>query len=39
MKPGLFFCVGCQWKEVPNERDHEGRPEIPYMRIYSAFRR
>lgn len=31
--------MGCQWKEVPIEKDHEGRPEIHYTRIYSAFRR
>src|ERR1700748_420417 len=31
--------MGCQWKELPIERDDEGRPEIHYTRIYSAFRR
>ena len=31
--------LGCQWKELPIEKDHEGRPEIHYTRIYSAFRR
>src|SRR5258708_8969214 len=31
--------MGCQWKELPIEKDSEGRPEIHYTRIYSAFRR
>jgi hypothetical protein len=31
--------TGCQWKELPIERDDEGRSEIHYPRIYSAFRR
>ena len=31
--------MGCQWKELPIERDDEGRPEIHHTRIYSAFRR
>jgi transposase len=31
--------MGCQWKELPIERDGEGRTEIHYTRIYSAFRR
>ena len=31
--------LGCQWKELPIEKDHEGRPEIHYTRIYSAFRK
>lgn len=26
--------LGCQWKELPIEKDHEGRPEIHYTRIY-----
>ena len=31
--------MGCQWKELPIERDGDGRPEIHHTRIYSAFRR
>jgi hypothetical protein len=34
-----LLYVGCQWKELPIEKDQEGRPEIHYTRIYSAFRR
>ena len=34
-----FLYLGCQWKELPIDRDGEGRPEIHYTRIYSAFRR
>jgi DNA-binding PadR family transcriptional regulator len=31
--------LGCQWKELSIEKDGEGRPEIHYTRIYSAWRR
>jgi transposase len=31
--------IGCQWKELPIAKDGEGRPEIHYTRIYSAWRR
>jgi transposase len=31
--------VGCQWKELPIEKDQEGHPEIHYTRVYCAFRR
>src|SRR3984893_7243891 len=31
--------LGCQWKELPIEKDQQGRPEIHYTRIYRAFRR
>ena len=31
--------LGCQWKELPIEKDQQGRPGIHYTRIYSAFRR
>src|ERR1700712_5779182 len=34
-----FLYLGCQWKELPIDRDGEGRPEIHYTRIYSAWRR
>src|ERR1700689_1048352 len=31
--------LGCQWKELPIEKDAGGRPETHYTRIYSAWRR
>ena len=31
--------LGCQWKELPIEKDEEGKPEIHYTRIYRTFRR
>jgi transposase len=34
-----LLYLGCQWKELPIEKDQEGRPEIHYSRIYSAFRK
>jgi transposase len=34
-----LLYLGCQWKELPIEKDREGRPEVHYTRIYSAFRR
>jgi transposase len=34
-----LLYMGCQWKELPIEKDSEGRPEIHYTRIYGAFRR
>jgi transposase len=33
-----LLYLGCQWKELPIDKD-EGRPEIHYIRIYSAWRR
>lgn len=30
---------GCQWKELPIDKDKDEQPEIHYTRIYSAFRR
>ena len=35
----LLLYLGCQWKELPIQKDGEGRPEIHYTRIYSAWRR
>jgi len=29
--------VGCQWKELPIEKNREGHPEIHYTRVYCAF--
>jgi transposase len=34
-----LLYLGCQWKELPIEKDGEGRPEIHYTRIYSTLRR
>ena len=34
-----LLYLGCQWKELPIEKNETGRPEIHYTRIYSAFRR
>lgn len=31
--------LGCQWKELPIEKDQQGRPEIHYTGVYRAFRR
>ena len=31
--------LGCQWKELPIEKNKDGLPEIHYTRIYNAFRR
>jgi hypothetical protein len=32
-----LLYMGCQWKELPIEKDKEGRPEIHYTRIYGTF--
>src|ERR1700752_44150 len=34
-----LLYLGCQWKELPIQKDGEGSPEIHYTRIYSAWRR
>ena len=34
-----LLYLGCQWKELPIEKNQDGRPEIHYSRIYRAFRR
>ena len=34
-----LLYLGCQWKELPIEKNTEGQPEIHYTRIYRAFRR
>jgi len=34
-----LLYMGCQWKELPIEKDADGLPEIHYTRIYRAFRR
>ncbi|CAB3807196.1 transposase [Paraburkholderia fynbosensis] len=35
----MALYLGCQWKELPIEKDWHGRREIHYTRIYRAFRR
>ena len=34
-----ILYMGCQWKELPIEKDASGTPEIHYTRIYCIFRR
>ncbi|UJB72976.1 transposase (plasmid) [Acaryochloris sp. 'Moss Beach'] len=34
-----FLHTGCQWKQLPIEKDNFGQPEIHYSSIYRAFRR
>jgi hypothetical protein len=34
-----LLYMGCQWKELPIEKDETGQPEIHYTRIYKTFRR
>jgi len=34
-----ILYMGCQWKELPIEKDASGAPEIHYTRIYCIFRR
>src|SRR6202030_3568729 len=34
-----LLYLGCQWKELPIEKDQNGRGEIHYSVIYRAFRR
>ena len=34
-----LLYIGCQWKELPILKDHEGRSEIHYTQIYRSFRR
>jgi len=33
-----LLYLGCPWKELPIEKDPNGRPKIHYTRIYGAFR-
>src|ERR1700681_1660393 len=35
----ILLYLGCQWKELPIEKDPNGRQEIHYSGIYRAFRR
>jgi hypothetical protein len=34
-----LLYLDCQWKELPIEKNIEGKQEIHYTRIYAAFRR
>ena len=34
-----LLYLGCQWKELPIEKDGEGHPEIHYTRIYRIWLR
>jgi len=34
-----LLYLGCQWKELPIEKDEKGRREIHYTGVYRAFRR
>lgn len=34
-----LLYLGCQWKELPIEKDKDGLPEIHYTSIYRPFRR
>ena len=34
-----LLYMGCQWKELPIDKDSKGRPEIHYTRIYPILRR
>jgi transposase len=33
-----FLHMGCQWDQLPIEKNKDGRPEIHYTRIYRMFR-
>src|SRR5271165_2583984 len=34
-----MLYLGCQWKELPIDKDGEGQPETHYTRIYRIWRR
>jgi transposase len=34
-----LLYLGCQWKELPIQKDESGREEIHYTGVYRAFRR
>jgi transposase len=34
-----MLYLGCQWKELPIDKDDRGKPEIHYTRIYRSWRR
>ena len=31
--------TGCQWSELPIEKDASGKPEIHYTRVFRVFQR
>src|SRR5688500_20292142 len=33
-----LLYIGCQWAQLPIEKDVNGQPEIHYTRIYRMFR-
>lgn len=34
-----FMHTGCQWEELPIEKDATGRPEIHYSNVFRIFQR
>jgi hypothetical protein len=34
-----FLHTGCQWEELPIEKNDNGKPEIHYTRVYRVFQR
>jgi hypothetical protein len=34
-----LLYLGCQWKELPIERDENGRREVHHTSVYRVFRR
>ncbi|HEY0422095.1 MAG TPA: transposase [Rhodopila sp.] len=34
-----MLYLGCQWKELPIDKDDRGKPEVHYTRIYRSWRR
>ena len=37
----IMSCLymGCQWKQIPIEKDQNGKPEIHFTRIFKKFQR
>lgn len=33
-----FMHTGCQWENIPIDRDENGKPEIHYTNIFHAFK-
>jgi transposase len=33
-----FMHTGCQWENIPIDKDTEGNPEIHYTNIFNAFK-
>jgi len=34
-----FLHSGCQWENLPIDRDSQGKPEIHYTRVFRIFKR